>query len=405
MGTKNNDETKSTIKTEKYIKKEKLIDQKTLDTAGSSLSVKSAELGVKSAMIKTEKSIKKEKIDCTTLDTVSLSVESTGLVTKCDIKKKELILKKEKRDDKTFDTYLFSVEESAKLLRDSAIKTEESIKKETKDQISLDSLSLSLKSLGISNTSADGSKNDLFPRDSAEERKLKKSVTDGKDSAASVHDIISHRVVRKRKLLVLNLNGVLVDVVFGFIPCADAVINNRSVFTRPFCKDFLKFCFEKFDVGIWSSRMSHNMVGVVDTILGDLKKQLLFSWDQSYCTDTGLTPSQIGLMTPNNTTKPLFLMELKKIWNKYEEYNESNTLLLDDTPYKSLLNPPHTAIFPEPYIYQLQNDCALAPRSAIRLYLEGVAMAENVPNYVGQHPFGRTPMTLSREICNKLIRK
>ncbi|KAF9626436.1 hypothetical protein IFM89_033255 [Coptis chinensis] len=193
--------------------------------------------------------------------------------------------------------------------------------------------------------------------------------------------------------------------VFGYVPKADRRINNRSVFMRPFCKDFLKFCFEKFDVGIWSSKMSKNMVGVVDFLLGDLKNQLRFSWDQSYSTDTGLTLSQIGLVTHKSNEKPLFLMELKKIWNKYADYNESNTLLVDDTPYKSLLNPPHTAIFPKPYTYQLRNDCALGPQGDIRLYLEGLAMAQNVPKYVGQHPFGQTPMILSREITNKLMRK
>ena len=62
--------------------------------------------------------------------------------------------------------------------------------------------------------------------------------------------------------------------------------------------------------------------------------------DQSHCTDTGFT-------TVENTSRPMFLKELKKIWEYLEstlhlnkgEYDESNTLLLDDSPYKALCNP------------------------------------------------------------------
>jgi hypothetical protein len=64
--------------------------------------------------------------------------------------------------------------------------------------------------------------------------------------------------------------------------------------------------------------------------------------DQSHCTSTGFT-------TIENKEKPLLLKELKKLWEKLEpnlpwekgEYSEANTLLLDDSPYKALLNPVH----------------------------------------------------------------
>lgn len=62
--------------------------------------------------------------------------------------------------------------------------------------------------------------------------------------------------------------------------------------------------------------------------------------DQSHCTKT-------GLYTIENHNKPLVLKELKKLWDKLEpdlpwekgDYNETNTLLLDDSPYKALRNP------------------------------------------------------------------
>ena len=62
--------------------------------------------------------------------------------------------------------------------------------------------------------------------------------------------------------------------------------------------------------------------------------------DQSHCTPTGLN-------TLENECKPLVLKELRKVWEKVEpdlpfergEYDETNTLLLDDSPYKALRNP------------------------------------------------------------------
>jgi hypothetical protein len=54
-----------------------------------------------------------------------------------------------------------------------------------------------------------------------------------------------------------------------------------------------------------------------------------------------------GCNTIGNKHKPLVLKELKKLWDKEEptlpweqgEFSPSNTLLVDDSPYKALCNP------------------------------------------------------------------
>ncbi|RZC59999.1 hypothetical protein C5167_021755 [Papaver somniferum] len=128
--------------------------------------------------------------------------------------------------------------------------------------------------------------------------------------------------------------------------------------------------------------------------MGDMKKNLLFCWDQYHCTDTGYS-------TLENWQKPLVLKELKKLWNKHDRslpwekgaYNESNTILLDDSPYKALRNPPHTAIFPPPYRFEDAGDKSLGPGGDLRVYLEGLLKAEDVQNYVEQHRFGQRAIT------------
>ncbi|KAL0357349.1 UNVERIFIED_CONTAM: hypothetical protein Scaly_1420600 [Sesamum calycinum] len=199
-----------------------------------------------------------------------------------------------------------------------------------------------------------------------------------------------------KKLLVLDVNGLLVDIssYVPYDPDPDDIILKKAVFKRPYCDDFLKFCFERFNVGVWSSRTKRNMEPILEFLLGNDKCKLLFCWDQSHCTDTGFT-------TIEKRHKPLLLKKLKKLWDKCDPdlpwergvYNESNTLLLDDTPYKALSNPQYTAVFPYSYRFTDVRDNSLGPGGDLRVYLEGLAMAENVPEYVKQNPFGQRPIT------------
>lgn len=198
----------------------------------------------------------------------------------------------------------------------------------------------------------------------------------------------------KKKLLVLDLNGLLVDIVLspshGYRP--DKMVSNKAVFKRPYCDEFLSFCFERFNVGVWSSRIKKNLDKVIDFLLGDSRQNLLFCWDASHCSETGLHALE-------NERKPLVLKELKKLWVDTNlpwekgEYNESNTLLLDDSPYKALCNPAHTAIFPYPYDYRNAEDSSLGHGGDLRVYLEGLADAENVQEYVWHNPFGQEAIT------------
>ncbi|KAG8388771.1 hypothetical protein BUALT_Bualt02G0159900 [Buddleja alternifolia] len=203
-------------------------------------------------------------------------------------------------------------------------------------------------------------------------------------------------VCMRKKLLVLDVNGLLIDIC-SYVPYDydwDDIILKKAVFKRPYCDDFLKFCFERFNVGIWSSKTKRNMEPIIDFLLGDGKRNLLFTWDQSHCTYTGFN-------TVEKRHKPLLLKKLKKLWDKCEpdlpwergEYNESNTLLIDDSPYKALCNPRYTAIFPYTYRFRDLRDNALGPRGDLRVYLEGLATTENVQEYVKQNPFGQRPIT------------
>ncbi|CAJ1947136.1 unnamed protein product [Sphenostylis stenocarpa] len=140
----------------------------------------------------------------------------------------------------------------------------------------------------------------------------------------------------KKRLIVLDINGLLAAVVSPPTDRqADITIAMTAIFKRPSYLEFLEFCFDKFEVGIWK-----NVDPLINYLMPFLKNKLLFCWDLSHCTET-------RFKTLENENKNLVFKDLRKLWDKQDRnlpwekgfYNESNTLLLDDSPYKALLNP------------------------------------------------------------------
>ncbi|TKY55835.1 FCP1 likey domain-containing protein [Spatholobus suberectus] len=202
----------------------------------------------------------------------------------------------------------------------------------------------------------------------------------------------------KKKLLVMNLNGLLLHRTNrgnkGEIPRSrrpDWRSGNYLAFKRPSSEEFMKFCLERFEVGIWSSAKEHNFDAALNCAIGALKSKLLFVWDQDQCTNSGFRSLE-------NKFKPLFFKELNKVWDNVKKgcpYSASNTLLIDDKPYKAFLNPDNTSIFPEPYKPEDEADNALDPKGELCSYLEGLAEGSDVQSYVRDHPFGQPAITSS----------
>ncbi|KAL8135874.1 putative FCP1 homology domain-containing protein C1271.03c [Apium graveolens] len=213
----------------------------------------------------------------------------------------------------------------------------------------------------------------------------------------------------KKKLLVIALGGLLVHrqhdrEKFTKIPSnirPDVFHGHFRVYKRPFCDEFLKFCFERFEVGLWSVAKEHNIQALLNTLLGAYRNRLLFVWDQEDCTDTGFKCLE-------NKYKPIFLKELDKVWEKHGQYSSSNTLLIDDEPYRALLNPPNTAIFTKKYIVSDVKDNFLGPKGELQAFLDGLVEAANVPSYVKDNPFGQPAITASHSdwaYYSKIVRQ
>ncbi|ESQ47439.1 hypothetical protein EUTSA_v10028320mg, partial [Eutrema salsugineum] len=183
---------------------------------------------------------------------------------------------------------------------------------------------------------------DVISGDANIEEKNEDSVTSDaieKEDTCVASGGIKERSVSKKKLLVLDLNGLLADIVSSpgdYVP--DTYIQSRALFKRPFCEDFLKFCFDKFEVGIWSTKKQKNVERITEFLLGDMKSKLLFCWGMSYCSTTTVWE------------KDVVFKDLNKLWEEHEpnlpwkagDYNKTNTVLVDHSPCKALLNPEYS---------------------------------------------------------------
>ena len=69
----------------------------------------------------------------------------------------------------------------------------------------------------------------------------------GEDRLQNVYLLMSFRHFISQSSQSICVTQIVIGSFFSF-----------SVFKRPFCSEFLKFCFERFDVGIWSSRTKYS---------------------------------------------------------------------------------------------------------------------------------------------------
>lgn len=202
------------------------------------------------------------------------------------------------------------------------------------------------------------------------------------------------------KLLILDLNGLLVHRLFKFratpeelaeFPEPSGEAGSFHVWERKHAREFLKFCMDNFAVGIWSSAQFKNVKGLLMYLLPDAndRKLLAMTWDQKKCTDTGEKDA-------DNPHKPIFLKELANVWADPllgRIYNESNTVLIDDSLYKVRNNPPNTSIHPSVWTPKASNDAILGEYGSLRSYLAKLKLADSVPEFIKSNPYSDTECT------------
>ena len=120
--------------------------------------------------------------------------------------------------------------------------------------------------------------------------------------------------------IILDVDGTLVDG------------DGYNVWSRPFLKEFIEFCFATFiTVSIWTAASEDWYQLVYQSTLKALlppNKSFLFVFTGNRCvSETDWDAIESGEFYPRTiSVKPL-----SKVWRKFKQLNRHNTLILDNT--------------------------------------------------------------------------
>lgn len=125
-----------------------------------------------------------------------------------------------------------------------------------------------------------------------------------------------------RKLLILDLDETLIFASETPLsqPPDFLVSNNYYVYKRPFVEQFLVWCFENFDVAVWTSATKDYAAEIVANIFPQPQGNLSFLWSRERC-----TPS-LDL----ETQETFWEKKITKL--RRRGYNLENIIVVDDTP-------------------------------------------------------------------------
>ncbi len=169
--------------------------------------------------------------------------------------------------------------------------------------------------------------------------------------------VLSRSITHRKRLLILDMNNLLVYRVFipsqaqeqpetlPYNHLATVSPNGRFyTWRRPGLDAFIDYCLANFDVAVWSSARRENVEHLIDMVFGKVKRNLLvFVWDQQKCDQ--ISPHPDGV----TTDKPLFVKRIDNVWKHFGKYDKNNTILADDSKWKTMYNPPSTVFTMQPW--------------------------------------------------------
>ncbi|KAF9426367.1 hypothetical protein BGZ76_002793 [Entomortierella beljakovae] len=190
----------------------------------------------------------------------------------------------------------------------------------------------------------------------------------------------------RKILVILDLNGTLFHRTSS---------KSRTADPRPFLHYFLRFLFTNCRVMIWSSASPSSVNMMLKTGFGDKMKLIDRVWDRSH----------FRLHEEDYSRKVLTLKDLEFVWEEVEaerlnaceeelmeggkngmQYDQTNTVLIDDSIHKSQLQPYNRIVLAD-FDKELSKSKADNELLKVKNYLEILLTQQNVSAYIMRHPF------------------
>ena len=129
------------------------------------------------------------------------------------------------------------------------------------------------------------------------------------------------------------------------------IMGMKAIYVRPNCFNFLEELGKVASISVWCSMKISNVEGVVNYLFPKGKLPCLVL-PQDSCTTLRCRDSSRQLttfMVPENQ-KELFLKNLETLFDGYRGiFNLVNTIIVDDSPLKHIMNKPENVMLPNPW--------------------------------------------------------
>ncbi|KAI8376377.1 HAD-like domain-containing protein [Radiomyces spectabilis] len=191
-----------------------------------------------------------------------------------------------------------------------------------------------------------------------------------------------------RQLLILDLNGTLVSRT-----------KQSSMYVRPYQAQFLQYIFSNFDVAVWSTARPENVANMC-RLFGEFKDQIVMIWNRTH----------FGLTQAEYYGKTKTVKDLERVWDYFDdEYNAYNTILLDDTPSKAVVQP-YNSIHLREFDHLLPTFSQYGDNELLHVmeYLDKLKYQSNVCSFMRQSPFISPDLKFSHTdsfVCNHYLFK
>jgi hypothetical protein len=182
-------------------------------------------------------------------------------------------------------------------------------------------------------------------------------------------------------LLILDLNGTLLY--------RKDRSKSQNFVARPHTEEFLRYLLGKFSVMIWSSATPASVTSICRKLFTEEQRGLLVAeWGRD---KLGLTPEQYN-------HKVQVYKQLEKVWDSeiiaasHPDYNrggrwdQSNTILLDDSALKASAQPHNHIPVPE-FKGGRESEDWRSIFNQVMGYLEAILLQRDVSSYIRKDPF------------------
>ena len=174
------------------------------------------------------------------------------------------------------------------------------------------------------------------------------------------------------------------------------IVGMKAVYVQPICSNFLEELGKIASISMWSSMKISNVKGVVNYLFPKTWKLPWLVLAQDSCTTLRCRDSsgQLTTFMVPGTQKELFLKNLDILFCSYRGiFNSGNTIIVDDSPLKHIMNRPENVFLPNPWSNRGNSDRdtfllrTLLPwfQRLQRFHYKGLkSFREHGPNRIGQ---------------------